>query len=88
MQRAGTGTTQQDAEGGRKVRGGGAARYAHALLWAVQHQRPAPSSTPAVTMGLEGELKHEEDEVERKLIHEIVKHLPVVPDQARHALCQ
>jgi hypothetical protein len=39
-------------------------------------------------MGLEGELKHEEDEVERKLIHEIVKHLPVVPDQARHALCQ
>ncbi len=46
---------------------------------------PRSSSTPspAVTMGLEGELKHEEDEVERKLIHEIVKHLPVVPDQAR-----
>jgi hypothetical protein len=34
-------------------------------------------------MGLEGEMKKEEDEVERKIIHEIVEHLPLVPDKAR-----
>ena len=34
-------------------------------------------------MGLEAEVKHEEEEIERKIIHEIVEHLPVVPDRVR-----
>jgi hypothetical protein len=36
-------------------------------------------------MGLEAEVERAEDEVERKIIHEIVEHLPLVPDKARGA---
>jgi hypothetical protein len=36
-------------------------------------------------MGLEAEVERAEDEVERKIIHEIVEHLPLVPDKARTA---